>query len=225
MSDRVVVVGGPQEREEPKRGSALGGCFRVFFKLALLVTLLFIAGFIGFAIGTNYEDVSLEAPAQVEEGTTESQEEQPTQAPSADGKSPATAIPHGQVGTATDGITVAVESVEYSADAFVASASQSNATPGAGSRYILVTMRLGNTGEEARQFSILDFDVVGERGTAYDNAVVLHDDMVSGTEIFPDGNALRSAVFEVPVDETGFTLIYSPNLSNRNRLFLQLPPE
>lgn len=225
MSDRVVVVGEPQEREEPKRGSALGGCFSFFFKLVFWAALLLSVGLVGFAIGTNYEDVSVDAPAQVEEVTADSQKEQPAQTPVADGKSPASAIPHGEVGTATDGITIAIESVEYNADAFVASASQANASPGAGNRYILVTMRLGNTGEEAREFSILEFDVVGERGTAYDNAVVLHDDMVSGTELFPGGNTLRSAAFEVPVGETGFTLIYSPSLSNRNRLFLQLPPE
>ncbi len=228
---RVVPVGGPQAEDKPSLRSGVGGCTRIFFKIVLWVTLLSVAGCIGFVIGTNYEDAPLEVPAEQREAvtaataiTTPTSTPEPTAVPKATGKTLNDAVPVGGEAVAPNGVVLQVIDAIPNATQIVAQANFLNATPTPGKRHYIVAVRIRNGSKETLTFSQIDFSLIGDRRAIY------HDIFGCGVipnaldaEVFPDGNAEGNVCFTVPEDEGRFVLMYDPDLfGDSNRAFLQV---
>ena len=101
-----------------------------------------------------------------------------------------------------------------------------NDEPGAGNRFYLLLLAVGNYSDEDQIVSDSDFKLVGNRRVAYDftdGCGVIPEAL--STELYPDGIGGGTVCFEVPQDEHGFVLIYEPlwSFDKSERRYIKLP--
>lgn len=211
-------------------GDFFGCLFRtVFLLLAAFVLFVFIISMVYFFTGDPPPTVQTLA----ENSSTASRTSAPSPTPrpvatrSLSGKSLESAIsPSGTV-LAPDGIAISIEGANYNGNGFVASANRFNRPPRVGYHYVIVSAALENRGKQPKTFTGLEFYLVGDRRIVYEAlyTLVVQDDVI-GVELFNGGMMVGNLVFEVPMGESGFVLMYQENIVDKsNRVFIRLPAE
>lgn len=135
----------------------------------------------------------------------------------------------GGVLSGTDGTEITSSNIVRDAWPLLQAENPLNDPPGEGNRFYMVTVEFSYlSGSETIEASALNFSLIGDNRSVYDtwddscgSFPVIPNDLEG--ELFPGGQTQGNICFEVPQSETGFILIYQPEiLAVASRRFLRL---
>lgn len=135
----------------------------------------------------------------------------------------------GGVLSGTDGTEITSSNIVRDAWPLLQAENPLNDPPGEGNRFYMVTVEFSYlSGSETIEASALNFSLIGENRSVYDTwddscgSFPVIPNGLEG-ELFPGGKTQGNICFEVPQSETGFILIYQPEiLAVASRRFLRL---
>lgn len=135
----------------------------------------------------------------------------------------------GGVLSGTDGTEITSSNIVRDAWPLLQAENPLNDPPGEGNRFYMVTVEFSYlSGSETIEASALNFSLIGDNRSVYDTwddscgSFPVIPNNLEG-ELFPGGKTQGNICFEVPQSETGFILIYQPEiLAVASRRFLRL---
>ena len=137
-------------------------------------------------------------------------------------------FPVGAVMKGADGAEIRILQITPDAWSLVLAENQSNASPEEGNRFFIVRVDVINPPDSLQPVDVShsEFGLIGDSRVIYsgsDNCGLTPDQL--DLEILPGSSAEGNVCFEIPENEEGLILIYSPGYAEEDRRFIWLPEE
>ncbi len=83
-------------------------------------------------------------------------------------------------------------------------------TPESGKEYVLAEVTITNEGQSSISYNTFDFKMQDSDGVQKSEAITMSDNKLNSGDLAPAGKVTGNLVFEVPKDDAGLKLLYSP---------------